>query len=408
MIRCTIGVMAHNEEQMIPHVLHALLAQEPTSCTILEIVVVASGCTDHTVEFAQAVARNNPQIRVIAEAERSGKAQAINQLLNVARGDVVVLVGADTLPEQNAIDELVRPFSDPTVGMTGAQVVPLNDPTTFMGLTVHVLWRMHHEMARRWPKLGELVAFRNVIDALPVDTAVDEVALEAMLTERGYRLVYTPAAIVYNLGPSTLADFVNQRRRIFAGHVEMVRSHNYVAASMPGRRMVQLVGAALRTYPERIPAVCGAMALEGLARLAGKLDSISRYSHRIWKPIRSTKAIQSTRPLRILMIQLQSADQSATLAAAYAVPKGLGQVHWWDAEQGTLIYRLPADADETVLLAMIQALPDVHIVAAHVLNIAGSAPIIDEHARGGTAGVVTMNSRVMRRLHPLPMLESGD
>jgi GT2 family glycosyltransferase len=410
MIRCTVGVMAYNEEQMISHVLHALLAQQTHTCTIQEIVVVASGCTDRTVEFAQAIASEHRQIQVIAEAERGGKAKAINQLLSVARGEVVVLVGADTLPEQQAIEELVRPFSDPDVGMTGAQVVPLNDPATFMGLTVHVLWRMHHEMARRWPKLGELVAFRNVIAALPTDTAVDEVALEALLTDRGYKLVYTPAAIVYNLGPSTLGDFVNQRRRIFAGHLEMVRSHNYVAASMPGTRLLQLVGAALRTYPERIPAVCGAMLLEGAARLAGTLDSVSRYSHHIWKPVRSTKAIQRNRSLRILAIRLTSADPVATFAAARALPAQFGQLHWWDSEQGTLIYQLPPAAGEAALVTALKALPGVEVVGAQLLSLSGSAPAAAprERAVGASEESVVVNERAMRRLHPLPMLESGD
>ncbi len=410
MIHCTVGVMAYNEEQMISNVLHTLLAQQTSTCTILEIVVVASGCTDRTVELAQALAVQHPQIRVLAEAERGGKAKAINQLLSVARGDVVVLAGADTLPEQHAIEELVRPFSDPEVGMTGAQVVPLNDPATFMGLTVHVLWRTHHEMARRWPKLGELVAFRNVIADLPTDTAVDEVALEALLTDRGYKLVYTPAAIVYNLGPNTLGDFVNQRRRIFSGHLAMVRSHNYVAASMPGTHLLQLVGAAIRSYPERIPAVCGAMLLEGVARLAGTLDNISRYSHQIWKPVRSTKAIQPSHALHILTVRLASADMQAALADIRTLPTDLGQLHWWDAEQGMLIYQLPAAATAAALINALETLIGGAIVSAQVLCLAGAMTIDAprEHAAGGYAEPIVMSERAIHRLHALPMLESGD
>jgi GT2 family glycosyltransferase len=399
MIRCTIGVMAYNEEQMISHVLHALLAQRTDTCTILEIVVVASGCTDRTVEYAQAIARYNPQISVIAEADRGGKARAINQLLAVARGEVVVLVGADTLPETNAIEELVRPFSDPQVGMTGAQVVPLNDPNTFMGLAVHVLWRMHHEMARRWPKLGEMVAFRNVVSAIPTDTAVDEVALEALLTERGYTLVYAPKAIVYNLGPSTLGDFVNQRRRIFAGHLAMVQSHNYVAASMPPARLAQLALAALRTYPQRIPGVLGAMALEGVARLAGTLDTLSQYSHHIWKPVRSTKAIERSHSLRVLAVRLDSADMAATLAAAQQVPTTLGNLHWWDAEQGTLIFQLASADADAALLNTLATLPGTAVCSAHMLSIATAPTSSDD---------VVLNERALMPLRPLTFMEMGD
>ncbi len=54
MIRCTIGVMAYNEAQNIRHALHALLAQELQTVEVVEILVMASGCTDDTVELASA------------------------------------------------------------------------------------------------------------------------------------------------------------------------------------------------------------------------------------------------------------------------------------------------------------------------------------------------------------------
>ena len=57
MIRCTVGVMAYNEEHNIVRALHAVLNQRLTACQVIEIVVVASGCTDRTVELAEEVAR---------------------------------------------------------------------------------------------------------------------------------------------------------------------------------------------------------------------------------------------------------------------------------------------------------------------------------------------------------------
>ena len=112
-----------------------------------------------------------------------------------------MLVGADTLPEPTAIEHLVQPFADPSVGMTGARVIPLNTPTTWLGFTVQMLWHVHHQLALRKPKLGELVAFRNVIDDFPEDTSTDEPAIEALIAAKGYRLVYAPKAVVYNRGP---------------------------------------------------------------------------------------------------------------------------------------------------------------------------------------------------------------
>ena len=253
MIRCTVGVMAYNEESNIIQVLRALLNQRTRDCQIVEIVVVASGCTDRTVEFAQAIAQSYPLVKVEVQTQRAGKAAAINQLINIAQGDVIVQVGADTLPDPTALEHLVRPFAGPSVGMTGARVVPLNDPRNFMGFTVQMLWHVHHRLALRWPKLGELVAFRNVVAELPVNSATDEVALEALISAQGYRLVYTPEAIVYNRGPQTSNDFLIQRRRIFAGHLHIATAYHHVAASMPLSHIFYLVKESVGHYPGLLP-----------------------------------------------------------------------------------------------------------------------------------------------------------
>src|SRR6187455_944402 len=126
MIRCTIGVMAYNEAHNVQRAIHAALSQQLETVTIVEIIVIASGCTDDTVAKAEYVARAYPLVRVLSESTRSGKAAAIHRLMAMAHGEVIVLVGADTLLEPTAVEQLVQPFADAQVGMTGARVIPLN------------------------------------------------------------------------------------------------------------------------------------------------------------------------------------------------------------------------------------------------------------------------------------------
>src|SRR4026209_98275 len=111
MIRCTVGVLAHNEAHNVLRTLHALLTQQLQNAVITEIIVIASGCTDSTVELAEGVADAYPIVTVEVEPHRTGKAAAIRRLMSMARGDVIVLVGADTLPEPTAIEQLVQPFT---------------------------------------------------------------------------------------------------------------------------------------------------------------------------------------------------------------------------------------------------------------------------------------------------------
>jgi poly-beta-1,6-N-acetyl-D-glucosamine synthase len=345
MIRCSIGVLAYNEEEMIIPVLHALLAQRTTQCVIEEIIVVASGCTDRTAERAQAVAEQHSIIRVDDDPIRAGKAAAVNRLISLASGDIIVLVGADTLPDPKALEHLVAPFADPEVGMTGARVVPLNSARSFLGWAVHLLWHLHHKMALQSPKLGELVAFRNVVPVIPPETATDEVALEAALTAQGYRLQYVSEAIVYNYGPDTLTDFIIQRRRIFAGHLHIAETIGYKPVSMRNGWLVKLGLKLLRRHPPLLPRLSVAAFLEAYSRLLGSYDHITRFNHRVWRRVGSTKHVHPEgQTLHLAVVNCQNIiGASQLLHRASNIPAELGSLVWWDTPLSEAVFLLPDD-----------------------------------------------------------------
>ena len=113
------------------------------------------------------------------------------------------------------------PFADPEVGLTATRPEPVNDPEQFMGFAAHLLWDLHHQMNLHGFKAGEMIAFRKVFERIPQHTAVDEASVEPLIRGQGYQVRYVPEAIVYNKGPETVDDFLRQRRRIFAGHLEL-------------------------------------------------------------------------------------------------------------------------------------------------------------------------------------------
>ena len=340
MIRCTVGVLAHNEAHNIQRALHALLAQQMVDTVIAEIIVIASGCTDETVEFAHGIARAHPIVRVEIEADRTGKAAAIARLISLAKGDVIVLVGADTLPEPTAIDHLVRPFKDPRVGMTGARVIPLNAPTTWLGFTVQMLWHVHHRLALRKAKLGELVAFRNVIDHFPEDTSTDEPALEALISARGYHLVYSPAAMVFNRGPELTQEFLVQRRRVFAGQVRLALRYGYFTSSLNLRLVLPLAVEAIRSYPPFFAWTLAAMAVEFWARVLGLCDALRGREDVVWRIAHTTKTVASqSEALTLISVKWPpgSLDATAFLRDLRRHSEPAGSVFWWDINQGEIL-----------------------------------------------------------------------
>jgi biofilm PGA synthesis N-glycosyltransferase PgaC len=282
--------MAYNEEANIADAIHALLRSRVRGDALAEVVVVASGCEDRTAAIVNDIAREDGRVRLIEQPRREGKASAINLFINAARFPILLMVSADVLVRDDTIDMLLEHFDDPAVGMVGGRPTPVNGETTFLGHAVNLQWRLHDRIAREDPKLGEIVAFRNVIPEIPLDTAVDELSIQCLVTQLGYRLVYEPRAVVYNRGPGTIGDFLRQRRRIYAGHLLVREQQGYSAATMNGRRVARaFMASGSFSTPRAAVWSVGTVGLEVAARGLGRYDVKRRRTHQVWEVVASTK-----------------------------------------------------------------------------------------------------------------------
>ncbi len=282
-IQCSVGVTAYNEEANIGRLLDALLAQHLREVDIVEIIVVASGCTDQTVPIAESYAARHPQIRLFVQPKREGKTAAINVFLANARTNICVLESGDTLPHEDAVEHLVRMFRDPSVGMTGAHKIPVNTPDHLVGLFTHLRLRLEHQLCLEIPRLGEMIAFRKVFDRIPPDVAMDEAFVEALVVQRGMQVRYAPDAVVYNTGPDTIQDFVRQRRRNHAGHLYLKSKYGYAVSSIQNTRVAKVAlkeiwGAVRLVWTLVLLAV-----LEVWSRVLGWYDfAIKKDRHVVW------------------------------------------------------------------------------------------------------------------------------
>src|SRR4051812_10912581 len=120
----SILVPAHNEAANIRDVLESLLAQSTELAKIVEIIIIASGCTDETAEIARAVARGKPGVHVHVQERRAGKVAAINEYLKIRnpRADIMVSCSADVHVAKDVIERIAICFRDrPEVGMVGTR-----------------------------------------------------------------------------------------------------------------------------------------------------------------------------------------------------------------------------------------------------------------------------------------------
>ncbi len=293
MLTCSIGIMAYNEEANLRRLLQALQQQRLAVCSIKEIFVVASGCTDRTEDIVREFMARDSRINLLVQEKREGKAAAINLYLSRAEADIFVLESGDTIPEIDAIERLVAPFLDSGIGMTGARPVPVNDAGSFVGFAVNLLWNLHHRISLEHPKMGELVAFRSTVREIPADTAVDEASIEAIVSRSGLGLKYVGDAIVYNKGPESIGDFIVQRRRIAAGHLYVRRTQGYCVSTTSTGHILRSLLREVKWSPRVAFWTVGTIGLEVIGRALGRYDySVRKRNPFVWAIVASTKQVK--------------------------------------------------------------------------------------------------------------------
>jgi biofilm PGA synthesis N-glycosyltransferase PgaC len=289
-IKCSVGITAYNEEANIGRLLQAMIDQRLLDVEISEIIVIASGCTDRTEEIVRETMARDPRIRLYVQEQREGKTSAINVFLAHASEKICVLESGDTLPRDDTIEKMVRMFRDPAVGMTGAQKVAVNTPEHIVGLLSHLRLKMEHQLCLEIPRLGELIAFRKVFDRLPSDVAMDEAFVEAFIIRRGMQVRYAPDAVVYNMGPDTVGDFVKQRRRNYAGHLYLKDKYGYRVSSLQNARVVRIALEEVWGAIRLVGTLAVLAVLEAYSRVLGAWDyRVRKKKHLVWDMAWTTK-----------------------------------------------------------------------------------------------------------------------
>jgi cellulose synthase/poly-beta-1,6-N-acetylglucosamine synthase-like glycosyltransferase len=293
-IKCSVGITAHNEEANIGQLLEALLNQRLNRVEITEIYVVASGCTDNTEEIVRQFEARDPRIRLLVQEKREGKAAAVNLFMKHAKEDICVVESGDTLPREDSIENLVRMFKDPQVGMTGAQKVAVNAPDHIVEYFSHLRLKMEHALCLEIPRLGELIAFRKVFNQIPPDVAMDEAFVEALAIQRGMQVRYAPDAVVFSMGPHTMSDFIRQRRRNYAGHLHLKRKYGYRVSSLDTPRVLRLAIGEVWGALRLIWALGLLATLEAYSRILGAYDYYVRgEKHVVWDIAWTTKKVDT-------------------------------------------------------------------------------------------------------------------
>jgi glycosyltransferase involved in cell wall biosynthesis len=222
------GIVAHNEERNLESAVRSLLDQDlPHGVWWNTLWVVASGCSDRTVEIAEGLSAEDRRVRLVVEPERWGKAHALREVFRRAQGNGLVLLNSDAYAEPGSVAELVRAaaYTPPPFAVMGRPVVPEQAAGRWAG-TLRSMWDLHHAFHCELQALGGgshlsdelLLVSLPTVPPLPEGIVNDGSYIAVWLAQHGGRRLYAPRARVRIEIPVRMRDHLHQRRRIQYGN----------------------------------------------------------------------------------------------------------------------------------------------------------------------------------------------
>ena len=325
-VKLSIGICAHNEEANIEQVIYRVLEQTKTVGDY-EVVVVASGCTDRTVEIVKDIAEKEPEISLIVEGKRKGKANALNLLFQNLHGEVYVQIDADAIPAPGAINILLDRLEDSRVGAASALPTLTNSRSAAAKIN-ETLWGLHNltqlvlnREGRTGHLSGQLFAIRrSLCYAIPKDVVNDDAFLALRSTGMGYNLIFEPRAIVFVNPANTFRDLLIQRTRIVYGHFMLRRLTGRlprVFETCTAKEKVLILSIWVKGRKKEIPRLFVLASLELIAHVLARTDlrnSNSGNPHTSWAVATTTKRrLTSSRTLQNNLSFIKASGRADTL-----------------------------------------------------------------------------------------------
>ncbi len=226
----SIIVPAYNEEHVIKQRIENLLSQAYPKDKF-EVIVIDSGSTDTTLEIAKGFEKDEPNVRVLEEGERRGKASAINLGKSYAKGEIVLVTDANTVFDVNVLREIAPHFKNLNIGAVGGRFV-LSNVESGLARASSFYWELESLIRRGESALdsvclfhGEINAWRKDIVEVDLGSLAEDLDMAIKIRKQGYKIVYEPDAVAHEPGPTTKKEQIIQKKRATIGTIQSFFKH---------------------------------------------------------------------------------------------------------------------------------------------------------------------------------------
>jgi len=193
-----------------------------------ELIVTAPD--DETLNAAKKFSQKIKKLKLFKDKGK-GKPTALTDALQIVKGEILVLTDGDIYIEENAINELLKNFSDETIGAVSGHPIPVEPKTTMMGYWAYVLMDMAHKIRKQRDKrnqflfcTGYLFAMRKgLVNQIPI-SVLDDSYISQIIWQKGYKIKYEEKAVAFIKNPETFKDWIKQKKRNTFGEFQLKKT----------------------------------------------------------------------------------------------------------------------------------------------------------------------------------------
>ncbi len=226
----SILIPAYNEEKVIEHTIESLIVSDYPK---KEIIVIDDGSKDRTLEIAK---QYKNEIKVLHK-ENGGKASALNHGLLFAKGEIIVIVDADTIVGRNSLKSIAKGLSDEKVAAVAGNI-KIRNKVNWLTWCQALEYLSAIQIMRR--ALDYFGAITIVPGALGIfrkrdleeagsyhkDTLVEDFDATIKVLKSGLVVQGSSEALAYTQAPQTFKDFYRQRKRWYRGNLQILSRHS--------------------------------------------------------------------------------------------------------------------------------------------------------------------------------------
>lgn len=226
MTTVSVGIPSYNEESNIKTILGNLIRSNLDSIDIVEIIISDDSTDDTPNIVEQFMQDHSNKIIFLHDDKRRGAANAWNNIMQNATGEIIVLYDADVIPDANCTVELVHKINN-NVGICASNARPVRGrgiPAKGTMFVSEWLESVRKKQLSEYTVMGRGLSIRSDIAkkiSIPEGLIAIDLYLQNKVLEMGYDVVFNPNAVVIFKPTRTFVDFISQVVRAVNGHNQL-------------------------------------------------------------------------------------------------------------------------------------------------------------------------------------------